>query len=377
MKFYSRIPYFICLLMVLAGCTTGKNALQKGNYEAAVSKAVDRLKSSPKNSEALTVLSKAYDLSLKNGLRIIDEAKISTNVLRWETIMEQYGKINRMADEINGCPSCLEVVPAPRKFVREYEDARLRSAEVRYALGQNLLSENTRESAKKALQNFEMVKQWVPGYKDINNKIEDAYWASVLKVVLRPVIVNSDYYKLSSDYFQQQIENYTANYRNNKYVAFYTEKEANAKRLVPDQVINLRFDDFIVGQTYVKEKVEKLKKDSVEVGRTRDNKPVYGTVTAELSVFEKSISSSGLLGVTISDWQTRKVVTQKKLPGTFVWTDSWASYRGDERALDRNQLALTKRRETVPPPPLTLFVEFTKPIYSQFVDYLNSYYSRF
>jgi len=142
-------------------------------------------------------------------------------------------------------------------------------------------------------------------------------------------------------------------------------------------VLSLNFDDFVVGQTYVKERVEKLKRDSVVIGETRERKPVYGTVKATLSIFDKNVSSSGLLDMTIMEWQSKKVIRQQKFPGTYVWRDSWASYKGDDRALDKNQLLLTRRKESLPPPPNVLFLEFTKPIYSQLVDQIGYFYNNY
>ncbi len=66
--------------------------MQKGNYDASVFKSVDRLKSSPKNAEAMQVLATAFDLALKDHLRSIDEAKLSSDVLRWETVLSHYQK---------------------------------------------------------------------------------------------------------------------------------------------------------------------------------------------------------------------------------------------------------------------------------------------
>ncbi|RZK13993.1 MAG: hypothetical protein EOO86_19360, partial [Pedobacter sp.] len=184
-------------------------------------------------------------------------------------------------------------------------------------------------------------------------------------------------YKLSADYFQQQIDQFISSYSRNKFVIFYGEEQATNQKIVPDQVLSLNFDDFVVGQTYVKERVEKLKRDSVVIGETRERKPIYGTVRATLSIFEKNISSSGLLDMTIMDWETKKIVRQQKFPGTYVWRDSWASYKGDDRALDKNQFAMTRRKEILPPPPSALFLEFTKPIYSQLVDNISGFYNNY
>ncbi|WP_461486655.1 hypothetical protein, partial [Pedobacter sp.] len=350
MKTSLRLRYFLYLCVLFVGCTTGKNALQKGNYDAAVSKAVDRLKSSPQNKEALEVLPVAFDLAVKTHLRKIDEAKVSADALKWESILYRYQQINQLSDEINSCPSCLNLVPNPPKYVKEYENSKYQAAEARYLLGERLLRENNRQSAKTAYNHFLKAESLYPSLKGVKDKIEDAYWAAVLKVVVQPAIINSNMYRLSNDYFQQQITNYLATYKGNTFVRFYTEAEANKQRVRADQLVELHFDDFVVGQTYVKERVEKLKRDSVVIGENRQGK-IYGTVRATYSVFEKQVSSSGLLNFAIVDLSNNKLLRNQKLAGTYVWADNWASFKGDERALDRQQLALTRKREVMPPPP--------------------------
>lgn len=376
MNTISRLRYFLYLSILIVGCTTGKNALQKGDYDAAVSKAVDRLRSSPQNKEAMQVLPQAFDLALQTHLRKIDEAKLSADALKWETILYNYQRINQLSDEVNSCPSCLNLVSNPPKYVKEVEDSKYQAAEARYLLGERALRENNRQSAKAAYNHFLKAESLYPSLKGVKNKIEDAYWAAVLKVVVQPAVINGNAYKLSNDYFQQQITNYLATYRGNTFVRFYTEQEAAKQKLRADQLVELHFDDFVVGQTYVKERVEKLKRDSVVIGENRQGK-IYGTVKATFSVFEKQVSSSGLLNFAVVDLNTNKLLNNRKLAGTYVWVDSWASFRGDERALSNQQYALTRKREIMPPPPGNLFVEFTKPIYAQLVDNITSFYSRY
>jgi len=377
MKTISRLRYFLYLSILIVGCTTGKNALQKGNYDASVSKAVDRLKSAPKNEEAKQVLASAYELALNNHLRRIEEAKLSSDVLRWESILADYQQINQLANEINACPTCLTLVPTPKKFITEVEESKYKAAEVRYASGTKLMGENNRLSAKKAYYDFERAQQLYPSFKDVKTKIDDAYWAAVLKVVVQPVQIRSSFYQLSNQYFEQQVNAFISNYQRNKFVLFYSEKQADEQNIIADQVLNLSFDDFIVGQTYVKERVEKLKRDSVIIGQTRNNKPVYGTVKATLSFFDKKVSSSGSLFMTISDWRTNKVIKQRSLTGTYVWQDRWSSYKGDDRALTAQQLKMTAKREVMPPAPGFLFTEFTKPIYAQLVDEISYFYNQY
>ena len=378
MKNISRLRYFIYLsLLIIGGCTTGKKALQKGDYDASVSKAVSRLQNSPKNSEALQVLSTAYNLALQDHLRKINDAKLSNDMFRWEAVMYDYQKINQLAEDINSCPACLTIIPNPSKYVKELADSKLNAGIARYNSGIEYLNVNNRPSAKKAYYEFEKAQNLAPNYKDVKAKMDDAYWTAVTRVVVQPISVNSGMYRLSGDYFQQQIDQFISNYSRNRFVIFYSEQQATNQKVVPDQVLSLNFDDFVVGQTYVKERVERLKRDSVIIGETRDRKPLYGTVKASLSIFDKNISSSGLLDMTITDWQSKKVVRQQKFPGTYIWRDSWASYKGDDRALNKQQLAMTRRKEVLPPPPNALFLEFTKPIYNQLVDDISYYYNNY
>ncbi|TDG37567.1 hypothetical protein EZJ43_00280 [Pedobacter changchengzhani] len=378
MKTNAIIKYFILTVIVaVISCTTGKKALQKGDYDASVLKAVSRLQNSPKNAEAMEVLSTGYNLALQDHLRKIADAKLSTYPFKWESIMYDYQKINELAENINSCPACLLLVPKPVSYITELNDSKYYAAAARFASGLNLLNQKNRTSAKKAYYEFEQAQKYDPNFKDVKNKMDEAYWAAVARVVIQPVLVNSSRYKLSNDYFQDQINQFVANYQRNKFIIFYSEEQATNQRITPDQVLSLNFDDFVVGQTYIKEKVENLRRDSVAIGETRDRKTIYGTVKATLSVFEKTISSSGLLGLTITDWKTKQVLRNQKFPGTYVWQDRWASYKGDDRALSNQDLALCNHRQLLPPPPSTLFLEFTKPIYTQLVNDISYFYANY
>jgi len=376
METTSRLRYFIYLSILIVGCTTGKNALQKGDYDASLLKAVNRLQSAPQNKEAVQVLMSAYSFSLDAHQRRIDEAIQSVDPLRWETVIYEYEQLNRLSDEINRCPSCLTVLPEVKRFAVELNESKVKAAEARYALGLKFLNDGDKLSARKAYQHFEKAQYLYPDYKDSRQKMNEAYQSALIRVVVEPALVNSKYYELSNQYFQQKVSEWMRAYQQNKFVRFYDQQEALQQRIVPDQVLRMQFDDFMVGQTYVKEKVEKLEKDSVKIGETRADGPIYGKVKATLSVFSKQITSSGLLDLRVTDWNTGKVIRQKKIAGTYVWEDQWASYKGDERALSKDQLALSKRKEVVPPPPATLFVEFTKPIYSQLVDEVSRFYAQ-
>ena len=207
--------------------------------------------------------------------------------------------------------------------------------------------------------------------------MEEAYWLAVLKVVVEPIVINSNTYKLSAEYFQNQLNEYMNSYERNSFIKFYYAEDAEKQKIIPDQILHLSFDDFQVGQTYVKENTSDISKNNIEVGQTTDKKPIYGTAKARFTRMQKTVTSSGILDFKIIDWQSKNVLTQEKLGGTYLWNCEWAFFNGDERALTRGELALTAQREQLPPPPQMMFTGFTNPIYTQFVFKIRDFYKRY
>ncbi len=369
--------YSLFIILIIQSCSSGLKQLEKGNYDQAVYNAVNRLKSNGNHAKAKATLSQAFDLAVKTHLRKIEQARYSTAGFKWDEIVYNYEDLNQLSGAIEACPSCLGAVSGYKFYDAELSHAKKQAAEERYVAAKKLLAEGNRESAKVAYRYFELADYFSPNYKDVRKLLDEAYYAAAVKVIVEPVRVNSNLYKLSNDYFQSQLDNFMANYEAKNFVMFFRPEDARRQRIQADHIMILSFDDFVVGQTYVKERVEELKKENVLVGYTDQRRPVHATVKATLSIFDKTISSGGQLDMTILDARTKRVLNQQKMPGTFVWQDSWAAYRGDERALSEQQLTLCKKKEVMPPPPQTLFLEFTKPIYSQTVSRINAFYNRY
>jgi hypothetical protein len=102
---------------------------------------------------------------------------------------------------------------------------------------------------------------------------------------------------------------------------------------------------------------------------------VYGTVKATVHVFNKSLTSGGILDFKIIDAHNQRVLTQEKMPGEFVWYTEWGYFNGDERALDDYFLDVVKSKEAYPPPPQDLFVAFTQPIFGQVTTKIRDFYN--
>jgi hypothetical protein len=240
---------------------------------------------------------------------------------------------------------------------------------------------NTRSSWKNAYFNFEEADCFVPGFKDAGARMQAAYLNATWKVIVEPIPVPNAF-QLTSDFFRNQVIEFLRNERPNEFVEYYTPESAEKAGIKkPDQVLRMSFDHFVIGQTYDKETILDLSRDSVETGTVKlpdgTVQKVYGTVKAKLRIFRRELISNGLLDVSVIDFPLNQVASERKFPGQFVWSTEWATFNGDERALSKEQLALCNRVPVPVPGPQNLFIEFTKPVFAQVSPYLQSFFSRY
>ena len=381
----SLLPPLLLLLLLLPACRATKRAYERGDYEVAVFNSIERLRRSPQNKKARETLRQAYPDMVATLQGDIDAAKMSPDPLRWERAIQHYEVLNRAYDEIMRAPAARQVVRNPQNFQTPYNEALLKAAEVRYALGTEALAAGRagdRERAKEAFAHFERALEWRPGFRDSEARREEARLYATLIVEIEPIPMHSRSLALSNAFFENQLTEYIATAPFSPFVRFVTLTETQALGREPDHILQMSFDDFVVGQSYVKETVLQRRRDSVVVGthRVRDDSTVnvYGTVEAEMHRFRKEISSGGLLDLRILDARTGTVLSQRKFPGTFIWEDRWGYFQGDKRALDdEDQAFLRKTRESPNPPPQDLFIEFTKPIFSQVTQFVGAYYRNY
>ncbi|WP_017731102.1 hypothetical protein [Nafulsella turpanensis] len=380
---YKLLPvYLLLLLVVLEGCSSGKKAYERGDYYTAVLKSVNRLRKNPDHKKSGETLRKSYPMALQTLEQKIQHIQTANDPYKWKKALNIYGQINQMYEEIIHAPGALAIIPTPRNYYKAVDEVRNKAAEESYQAGRSLLAQNTREAAKEAFFHFAEVERLVPGYKDVEDQIAEAEFMATLKVVVEQIPVPGRY-SLSGNFFQEQIEAFLhSQYKGSHFVRFYTPAEARNEDLrIIDQYLQIQFDDFVVGQTHLSERIESVSRDSVKVGEVDlpdgGKAPVYGTVKAKIKTYRKEVASKGLLSMRIVDANNDAVLLNRKFPGEFIWFSEWSSFNGDERALSREQLARCELREALPPHPQDLFIELTKPIFGQLTSSVRDFYSRY
>lgn len=139
---------------------------------------------------------------------------------------------------------------------------------------------------------------------------------------------------------------------------------AGNENLRPDEYIELRFFDFVVGHTCV-DRIQRGVSKEIITGTTKDTTGketnIYKTVTAILYITKKTVVSKGLLDYRITNTNNGQLLRTDRIPGSYTWLNQFGTFRGDERALSDEDKRLMGGRDVPPPPPTDLFMEFTRP----------------
>jgi hypothetical protein len=371
-----RYLMFASIGIVIFACSSGKVAYKHGDYYGAVAQAIDRLRKNPDHKKSSDVLRKSYPMAVNYYTTRISNIRNSNERFKNGIIYDSYRDLNSLYENILRSPGALRVIPQPHNFTREAEEYRNRAAAERYEAGQQALGLGNRIDAINAFHHFIKANEYVRGYLDVENKLFEAKELATLKILVEQLPVPTLKYQLSVEFFQEQISELLFNFRENEFVRFYSPGDRNLK--YPDQILQFRFDEFVVGEVHSFSNSSEITKDSVVVGQVtlEDGKKrdVIGTVKATFQESRQEIVSNGLLTMRIIDPHTDRVLMHEKFPGEFVWITRWASFKGDERALNGDQVKLINHKPLPPPPPQNLFIEFCRPIYSQLQNRVRAYY---
>lgn len=378
LKMSKNILIIFFFSIVLLSCSTGKKALQKGNYYDAISKAVERLKSDPGNTKAQQVVKDGYPLLLQWSQEEFDLALSSNQAFKWERTINLMDQTNRLSELIRTTPAARKIISQPKSYTSELNMAYEKAAQERYQTGLHFLEQLTREDAKIAYQHFTKADQLIPAFKDVSQKLLLAKELATLNVIVEAATVNTRTYKLSSEFFYNQVFEFLNNkYPESGFVNFYSPQQAEKLNIKqPDYIVKMEFHDFSVGNLVRNEKEQELT-NRVKIETKDTTRVSYKSYKAKLKTYTDKVISGGRLNYKIIDFKTNKLMRNKLVPGEFIWINEYAIYVGDKKALTEHQYQLTTKKALPLPPNQDLFIEFTRPIYESLSDELNRFFRKY
>ena len=181
------------LSLILMNCaSSGKKNLARGNYLQSVLESAEKLRRSSDNKKASKVLKQALPLAQAQAFQELEDLNKSKDRFKNDGIVKSYRTLNILADEVARCPNCQKYVEKPQSYRSEEQSFKTLAADAHVVYGDEKMQNSAnRNEARTAYENYEMAKDFVNDYPEINKKLNDAYFYATLKVVMEQAQINS------------------------------------------------------------------------------------------------------------------------------------------------------------------------------------------
>ena len=350
------VPVIFILTILLAGCGSSKKQLEKGNYDAAIQKAVKDLRKDPKDTKQIDILNQAYKIANEQDNERVRMLKMEGKPNSWDEIYLVYKALNdrqalvRTLPPLNMNGRSIEFPYVD--YIQDMVNAKRKAADFYYAHGDELMKSGIKESYRQAFAEYMRAKEYVGDYEGIDNKIQDAKLRGISKVFIS--IQNSsmlkfpkefeddllalDLPRLNSEWVEYSIQNLNENTQYDYYV------NVNVKNIMvsPDQslqrdsVIKRRIED---GFTYVMDKKGNVMKDSLgnDIKQTK-----YKNLQCALveTIQSKTCRIDG--DVDVIQMNPNKELRKDPIRAESNFENISSRALGDIQALNANQLERTK-----------------------------------
>lgn len=344
------------LTLILSGCGSSKKQLQKGNYDAAIQKAVKQLRKDPSDVKQIDILTQAYKVSNDQDNERIRFLKMEGKPNSWDEIYLVYKALNdrqSLVKTVTPLNANGRSVDFPyTDYVPDMVNAKRKAADFYYAHGNELMKNRIKESYRQAYAEFLRAKEYVGDYEGIDNKIQDAKVQGMSRVFVS--IQNTSIMKFPKEFEDdllaldlprlnsEWVEYYTQNLNENTQYDYFVNVNIKNVAVSPDQsvqrdsVIKRDIED---GFYYVLDKKGNVMRDSL--GNDIKQKK-YKTVQCALveTVQSKACRIDG--DIEVIQMNPNKQLKKDPIGAQSNFENVSSRALGDIQALNARQLERTK-----------------------------------
>jgi hypothetical protein len=357
------VPFIFVLFILLSGCGSSKKQLEKGNYDAAIQKAVKQLRKDKTDAKQKDILEQAYKVANEQDNERVRMLKMEAKANNWDQIYLVYKALNDRQSLVR------TVTPLNLKgrsvdfpyvdYLPEMINAKQKAADFYYAHGNELMKSGIKESYRQAFAEFVRAKEYVGDYEGIDSKIQETKIQGMSRVFIS--IQNSSILKFPKEFEDdllaldlprlnsEWVEYHTQNLNDNTQYDYFVNVNVRNVAVSPDQsqhldsVIKRDIED---GYSYVLDKKGNVMRDSL--GNDIKQKK-YKTVQCALveTIQTKACRIDG--DVEVIQVNPNKVVKKDPIGAQSNFENISSRALGDLQALNAKQLERTKT-STVPFP---------------------------
>lgn len=356
-----KIIVFISIISFLLSCSSAKStekAINTGNYNKAISIAVEKLKvnkTKKGNQQYVIMLEDAFMKSVERDEQQLEFLLKDGNPENLERIYNLYLSLNKRQEIIKPLmPLPLLATGKNAKFTfKNYTDAIIQSknelSDYLYKKISPLVDARDKQTLRNVYYDLEYIEKINPGYKDVADLMNEVHEKG------------TDYVSVSmknetETIVPKRLETYLLNFDTYGLNDFWTVYHNDTlKNVHYDYGLELNLTEILVSPERIREKEvieEKLIKDGFKYAIDDDGKNVKDSIGNKIKVdnfikvrceiFQISqMKSSKVVGqVKYIDLNAHQDLQIFPIASEFIFEHQYATHKGDHRALDKKNRAL-------------------------------------
>lgn len=387
-----RILLLTALVSVLVSCSAKKqieSAISHGNYDQAISEALSKLENNKdkKRKEAFIVMLKdAYGKVLAEDLARIAHLKQDGNPELYKTIYESYADLEARQNAIK------RVMPLQiggktisftfNDYSSDLVDYRYKTSDYLMDKGLDLLDSNDKFNAREAYKLFDYVDNINPNFEDVRALMNEAHIVGMDYV---HVSIKNETHQIIPQQLEAELLDFNTYGLNQFWTSYHANTDSNIdydyamelqlKRInISPERINerqlLREKQIVDGWEYVLDSNGNVAKDSLG-----NDIKVDKVVNVRARFFEiiQTKSAQVIADVVYKDIKQNQVVDNFTIDSGFTFENIYGRFRGDQRALNRNDRVLLRQRQVRFPTDAQMVYDSGEDLKLKLKDIITSY----
>lgn len=358
MKKLLLLSIVLSLFISCSGRKQVEKALNSGNYDQAINDALKKLetnKDKKRKQDYAFMLQDAYYKVVERDLNDISHLKKDNNPELYQNIYEIYSDLNARQEAIKPIlPLTINGKNLRFKFndySNEIVEWREKTSDYLYEKGLKLLDSENKNNIREAYSTYEYIESINPNYDDTRELMEEAYQKGLDYVI---VSIENRTHQIIPRRLEEDLLNFDTYGLNKFWTAYHSNMDNNIKydytmqlqlkqiNISPEQINErefLRKREIVDGWEYQLDGNGNVAKDSLG-----NDIKIDKIVEVRARFFEVvQIKSSQIIAdVVYADLNTNQLIKTFPIDSGFVFENVFGSYRGDKRALTREDIDLTR-----------------------------------
>ena len=358
-----KITLLLLLMVFVTSCVTKKKverALTSGNYNEAISNAIDKLQSNKdakRNQDYILLLKDAYDKANARDIDAIASLKASNNPELYKRVYETYSVLIQRQNavkpllplQVNG----REVFFKSKDYNTDISLARENVSDHYYEKGIDLLEGDDKSQIREAYATLAYIEKINPNYEKTRDLMQEAHERGTVHVVvsiqnqtnqiiparLEDALLDFDTYGLNQ--FWAEYHAYTNDSLDYDYAM---QLQLARITISPEQVRErevIRQQRIKDGWKYKLDSNNNVMKDSLGNDIKEDK---FIDVRARLIETTQYKEAQVAANVIFTDLKAQQNLEQFNIDSIFIFENLYARYRGDRRALTREDRDFVRQR---------------------------------